>query len=396
MNLNPLSVKLNKSAILRAYSKTVLRGIRIAEVRVRFPVSPPIETCKRKFVLFIFSQKSMEKLKIAFFEIESWEINYLKSQLKEFDLTFFKDKLNSRNLKQISNIDILSPFIYSIVDQKSISALKSIKYIATRSTGFDHIDLMTCQRKNILVSNVPTYGENTVAEHAFALILSLSRKIHFSWERTRRGDFSLDNLRGFDLKGKTLGVVGVGNIGRHVIRIAKGFEMNILAFDIRKDQKFAKKTGFKYVPLDYLFKNSDIITLHVPYSKTTHHLVNLKTLKLFKKGCYLINTARGGICDTTALLKGLQQGIFAGIGLDVIEEEYFIREERELLSTSFRKTCDLKTVLENHILINQTNVIITPHNAFNSKEALTRILDTTIENIKSFARNKPINLVKYK
>ncbi|OHA71356.1 MAG: hydroxyacid dehydrogenase [Candidatus Wildermuthbacteria bacterium RIFCSPLOWO2_12_FULL_40_9] len=338
----------------------------------------------------------MKKLKIAFFETEPWEINYLKPRLKGLDLIFFEDKLTSRNLKKILDVDVLSPFIYSVVDKKVINSLESLKYIATRSTGFDHIDLKSCRRKNILVSNVPTYGENTVAEHTFALILALSRKVHLSWERTQKGNFSLDNLRGFDLKGKNLGVVGVGNIGRHVIRIAKGFDMNILAFDIKKDQKFAKEIGFKYVPLDYLFKNSDIITLHVPYNRATHHLVNLKTLKLFKKGCYLINTARGGICDTTALLKGLKQGIFAGLGLDVLEEECFIKEEIELLSTVFKRTCDLKTVLENHILINQPNVVITPHNAFNSKEALTRILDTTVESIKSFAKNKPINLVKYR
>lgn len=338
----------------------------------------------------------MKKLKIAFFETEPWEIDYLKSQLKEWDLIFFEDKLNSKNLKKILDVDVLSPFIYSLLDKKVINSLDSLKYIATRSTGFDHIDLKACQLKNILVSNVPTYGENTVAEHTFGLILALSRKIHLSWEKTRRGDFSLDNLRGFDLKGKTLGVVGTGNIGRQVVKIAKGFEMKVLACDIKEDQKFAKKIGFKYVPLNDLFKNSDIITFHVPYNKKTHHLVNLKTLKLFKKGCYLINTSRGGVCDTTALLKGLKEGIFAGLGLDVLEEECFIREERELLSANFKKTCDLKTVLENHILLNQPNVIITPHNAFNSKEALTRILDTTIENIKSFAENKPINLVKYK
>ncbi len=338
----------------------------------------------------------MKKLKIAFFEVESWEIDYLKSQLKGLNLIFFKDKLTPQNLKKISDINVLSPFIYSTIDKKNINSLKFLRYIATRSTGFDHIDLKTCKHQDILVSNVPTYGENTVAEHTFALILALSRKICFSWERTRLGNFSLENLRGFDLKGKFLGVVGVGNIGRHVIRIAKGLKMNILAFDIKKDQKFAKKIGFKYVSLDYLFKNSDIITLHAPYNRATHHLINLKTLKLFKKGCYLINTARGGICDTTALLRGLKQGIFTGLGLDVLEEESFIREERELLTSSFKKTCDLKTVLENHILINQPNVIITPHNAFNSKEALTRILDTTIENIKAFIKNKPINLVKYR
>lgn len=336
----------------------------------------------------------MEKLKIVFFEIEPWEADYLKSRLKGFDLLFFEDKLNQQNLKKVLDFNVLSPFIYSSIDKETINSLKSLKYIATRSTGFDHIDLETCQQRGILVSNVPTYGENTVAEHTFALILALSRKIYPSLERTKKGDFSLENLRGFDLKGKTLGIVGIGNIGRHVARIAKGFEMNILVYSIHKHQKLAKEIGFKHVSLDYLFKNSDIITLHVPYNKATHHLVNLATLKLFKKGCYLINTARGGICDTTTLLEGLKQGIFAGLGLDVLEEECFIKEERELLTSVFKKTCDLKTALENHILINQPNVIITPHNAFNSREALTRILDATIENIKNFARNRPVNLVE--
>ncbi|MEK7540863.1 MAG: hydroxyacid dehydrogenase [Patescibacteria group bacterium] len=336
----------------------------------------------------------MNKIKIAFFETEPWEKDYLESQLRNFDLIFFEEKINSNNLKKISDISVLSPFVYSVIDKKIIGSLKALKYIATRSTGFDHINLKACRNKKILVSNVPTYGENTVAEHTFALILDLSRKIYPSLEKTKKGDFSLEGLRGFDLKEKNLGVVGTGNIGRHVIRIANGFNMKILAYDIKKDQKLAKKMDFKYVSLDYLFKNSDIITLHLPYNKSTHHLINKESLKLFKKDCYLINTSRGGICDTTALLQGLKNKIFAGLGLDVLEEEYFIKEERELLDPDFKKTCDLKTILQNHILINQPNVIITPHNAFNSKEALLRILDTTIENINSFSKNKLINLIK--
>ncbi len=335
----------------------------------------------------------MEKIKIAFFEIEPWEKDYLTSRLKGFDLIFFEDKVNPNDLKKTSEVNILSPFVYSDVNKKIINSLKSLKYIATRSTGFDHIDLKTCKKNNILVSNVPIYGENTVAEHTFALILALSRKIYPSAERTKKGDFSLDELRGFDLKGKTLGVVGTGNIGKHVIRIAKGFEMEVLAYDIKKDQKLAKKMGFQYTSLKNLFFNSDVITLHLPYNKATHHLISVESLKLFKKNCYLINTSRGGVCDTTALLRGLKNKTFAGLGLDVLEEECFIKEEKELLSNKKKKTCDIKTILENHILINQPNVIITPHNAFNSKEALTRILDTTSENIKSFSKNKLLNLI---
>lgn len=332
-------------------------------------------------------------MKVAFFETEPWEEDYLKSRLEGFDLSFFEYKLSSENSKEIADISILSPFIYSQLDEKTINSIKSLKYISTRSTGFDHIDLKTCREKDILVSNVPNYGENTVAEHAFSLILALSRKIVQSVEKTKKEDFSLDDLRGFDLKGKTIGVVGAGNIGQHIIRIAKGFEMNVLAFDVKEDEPLADKLGFKYVSLENLFQNSDIVSLHLPDNDKTHHLVNQSSLKLFKKGCYLINTSRGGICDTGALLTGIKEGIFAGLGLDVLEEECAIKEERELLSMDFKKACDLKTVLENHILLHESNVIVTPHNAFNSKEALTRILDTTIENIKSFAEGKPINLV---
>ncbi|MBI3337149.1 MAG: hydroxyacid dehydrogenase [Candidatus Staskawiczbacteria bacterium] len=333
-------------------------------------------------------------MKIAFFETESWEKDYLESKLNGFDLVFFEEKINPDNLEKISDVNVLSPFLYSTIDKKIIDSLKYLKYIATRSTGFDHIDLEVCRKNNILVSNVPTYGVNTVAEYTFALILTLSRKIYHSLQKTKIGDFSLDGLMGFDLNGKTLGVVGTGNIGSRVIRIAKGFGMQVLAYDIKKDQKLAQKMGFKYVTMDSLFKNSDIITLHLPYNKLTHHLINEKTLKLFKKGCYLINTSRGGICDTNALLQGLKDEIFAGLGLDVLEEEHSIREERELLSSDFKKNYDLKIILQNNILINQPNVIITPHNAFNSKEALIRILDTTIKNIKSFSKNKLINSVK--
>ncbi|MBI2038303.1 MAG: hydroxyacid dehydrogenase [Candidatus Nealsonbacteria bacterium] len=336
----------------------------------------------------------MEKLKIVFLGTEQWEEDYLKPQLKGFDLRFADGKINQEVLKQMSDADVLSPFIYSVLDKKTISALKSLKYITTRSTGFDHINLAFCAKNNILVSNVPVYGDNTVAEHTFALILALSRKIVPSLERTRKGDFASDGLKGFDLQGKTLGVVGTGNIGRKVIKIASGFEMKILAFDIKPDKEYAKKAGFEYVDLDFLLKNSDIVTLHIPYNKATHHLVNLDNLSLFKKGCYLINTARGGLCDTMALLKGLEQKIFAGLGLDVLEEECAIKEEREILSPDFQKKCNLATILRNHILLKHPDVVITPHNAFNSKESVTRILETTVQNILSFKVGKPINLVK--
>ena len=333
------------------------------------------------------------KTKIVFFEVEEWESNYLKERLKTAELSFFAEPLSKDNIGAASGRQIISPFIYSAISKEIISSLPDLKMIATRSTGFDHIDTEECKNKAITVCNVPFYGENTVAEHTFALILALSRRIYDSVDRARKGDFSLDGLRGFDLKDKTLGIVGLGHIGQHIARIAKGFQMNVLAYDLNKDQKLVGKLGFKYVSLEELLSESDIITLHAPYNKNTHHLINLQNINLVKRGAYLINTARGGLVETSALLEALSKGILAGAGLDVLEEECFIKEEAQLLSKEFPKQCDLKTILQNHILLQQKNVIITPHNAFNSKEALERILETTVLNIESFLKNKLINLV---
>lgn len=332
-------------------------------------------------------------MKIAFFEIEDWEKDYLKKYLGK-NIYFSKEKLTERNVGKIKDCEILAVFIYSKITKKILDKLPKLKMIATMSTGFDHIDLEECKKRKIKVCNVPTYGENTVAEHTFALILSISRKIPESIEKTRRGDFRLSGLRGFDLKGRKIGIIGCGNIGKHVARIAKGFEMDILVFDVKKNPKLAKKVGFRYVSMDKLLKESDIITLHVPDNKFTHHMINDKALRKCKKGVILINTARGGLIDTKALLKALRNNTVKYAGLDVLEGECFIREEKELLHSDFMKVCDLKTVLRSNMLLNNPNVCITPHNAFNSKEALLRILDTTIENIKRFIKKKPVNVVK--
>lgn len=323
-------------------------------------------------------------MKIAFFEVEDWQKDYLKEKLTEAELSFFAEPLSLDNISSAMGCQIVSPFIYSKINKDILQKLPDLKMIATRSTGFDHIDIKTAGDSKITVCNVPFYGENTVAEHTFALILSLSRKLFDSVERARKGDFTLDGLRGFDLKDKTLGIIGLGHIGLHVARIAKGFEMKVLAYDPKEDKKLAKKIGFEYSTLENLLAKADIITLHAPDNDKTHHLINSGNINLIKKGAYLINTARGGLIETQSLLKALSDGTLAGAGLDVLEEECFVKEEAQLLSKEFPKTCDLKTVLQNHILLQQKNVIITPHNAFNSNEALMRILDTTVENITNY------------
>ncbi len=335
-----------------------------------------------------------KKLKIAFFELEPWEKYYFSKNLKNFDIMFIDDNLNESNVSQIKETEILGVFIYSAIDKKILAKLPNLKLIVTLSTGFDHIDIKECRKRKIIVCNVPHYGENTVAEHTFALILNLTRMIHKAYDRTTKGDFSIEGLRGIDIQGKIIGVIGTGSIGQHVIRIAKGFEMDVIAYDVFKNQKLAKKLSFRYFDLDYILKNSDIITLHLPYNKSTHHLINKSAISKMKKNVLIINTARGSIIDTEALLNGLQSGKIGGAGLDVLEGECLIKEEKQILSKHFLKECDLKTVLQDHMLLRQPNVIITPHNAFNSWEALHRILDTTISNINSFLKKKPINVVK--
>jgi len=245
------------------------------------------------------------------------------------------------------------------------------------------------------VSTVPFYGENTVAEFAFALILALSRKVIDADELVRdTGTFSQDGLRGFDLAGKTLGVVGCGHIGVHAIRMGNGFGMKVLGFDTHADEARAKELNFAYASLEDLFANSDIVTIHVPYNSHTHHIINRDNIRHFKKGSYLINTARGAVVETDALVEALKAGVIAGAALDVLEEEGELNDELALLTAPHPNEAGIKTALENHYLIDHPRVIVTPHVAFNTTEAVERILDTTAGNIANFAAGSPTNAVK--
>jgi D-lactate dehydrogenase len=331
-------------------------------------------------------------MKLACFELQDWEKDYLAKKFGEtLNISFNSETLTAQNAASIRDADGIVVFIYSEVNKEVLDLLPNLKFISTMSTGFDHIDIEECKRRNIVVSTVPTYGENTVAEHAFALIFAISRRLIESHDRVRQGNFSPTGLTGFDLFGKTLGVLGVGNIGSHVIRIAKGIGMDVIAYKKTPDSKLAADLGFRFVSLDELLSQSDIITVHVPYNKETRHMLNAQAFEKMKNGVVIINTARGAIIDTTALVEALQSGKVAAAGLDVLEEESVIREEHELLHKEFPLE-DLRTVLENHMLLNNPKVVITPHNAFNSKEALMRILRTTEENIYGFLSGQPKNL----
>ncbi len=332
-------------------------------------------------------------MKIAFFEVKEWERDFLQSQFSNAELIFFEETLSPETATQVKDCQVISVFVDSQVSRKIIEQLPELKLISTRSTGFDHIDAVACKERGITVCNVPFYGENTVAEHTFALILDISRKIHQSIEHVKKEGFSIHGITGFDLKGKTLGIVGLGHIGSHVARIARGFEMQVLVYDAKQDKKLAKQLGFEYALLEKLLPESDIVTLHLPYNEHTHHIINKENIGLMKKGAYLINTARGGLIETGALSKALESGNLAGAGLDVLEEECFIKEEAALFSKDLPQACDIRILLQNHLLMERDNVIITPHNAFNSQEALERILQTTAENIQAFTHKKPINVL---
>ncbi|HUI05572.1 MAG TPA: hydroxyacid dehydrogenase [Verrucomicrobiae bacterium] len=333
-------------------------------------------------------------MRIAFFELHDWEEAYLRERLDAVHtVVAVREALEDKHLARIADAEVVSPFIYSRLTAARLAKLPQLKLIATRTTGFDHIDVAECARRGIMISNVPFYGENTVAEHTFALILALSRKVHEAFVRVRAGNFSLDGLRGFDLKDKTIGVVGAGHIGLHVIRIARGFGMNVLAFDVHRDGFLAEVLGFTYTDLDTLLGRSDIITLHAPYTKRTHHLINRDNVGRIKRGAILINTSRGGLVDTEALLKALDDGILAGAGLDVLEGEEAIYEESALLGDAVNPE-RLRQALQNHVILKKPNVVFTPHNAFNSQEALERILQTTADNIAAFVAGAPKNVVK--
>lgn len=328
-------------------------------------------------------------MKIVFFEVEEWEMPILQKQFPDAIVTH--DKPDTHTIEQYKDAEIVSCFIYSQLKKDTIDAMPQLKMIATRSTGFDHIDVAYAKSKGIIVSNVPEYGSRTVAEHTFALILALTRRMYQSVAKTRLLDFDRTDIRGIDIFNKTIGIIGLGKIGIEALKIAKGFGMNVLVYTRTRNAELAKELDFTYADLNELLLKSDIISLHIPYSKETHHIINKDNIKYFKRGSYLINTSRGGLIETEAIILALENNVLHGVGLDVLENEAKLEEEIEILTKAYKENVDLKTLVLEHILLSHPKVIITPHNAFNSKEALERIIYTTMDNIEGFIANKPQN-----
>ena len=333
-------------------------------------------------------------MRIIYFYNEEVEMEYMKEKLVDHEVVFLKGTIGDHADFRDDTAEILSVFVNSQVGKPELDRFPNLKHIVTRSTGFDHINLAEVAVRDVTVSYVPGYGENTVAEFAFGLLLTVSRKLYESMKKVQDdGLFSQVGLRGFDLKGRTIGVLGTGRIGAHVIRMAKGFDMNVIAFDVFPKEAMAKEYGFTYVAFDELLAQSDVVTVHLPYMKSTHHIINSENISKMKKGSVLINTARGGLVETTALVKGLKEGIILGVGLDVLEEEGYIEDETKLLFSAHPNEESLKTTLANHYLIDHPRAVITPHNAFNTDEAIKRILDTALENVSAFTKGEQKNLV---
>lgn len=332
-------------------------------------------------------------MKIRIFEVDEGQHAAFEGLEREHELRYFSEPLSEDNASTHADAEVVSVFVASELPPAVIDALGKLRLIATRSTGFDHIDRAACEARGVVVANVPSYGRNTVAEHAFALLLALARHLVDAADRVRAGGFGREGLRGFDLAGKTMGVIGTGDIGCWMARIARGFDMPVLAFDLAPDEALAREQGVHYVELPALLRGSDVVSLHVPLNAGTRGILGRDQLAMMRRGAVLLNTARGELVDAAALVEALHEGRLGGAGLDVMPEETALRERDELLQRAFHEHGELRNIVASQTLLRMPNVLVTPHIAFDTREAIDRILAMTAENIAAFARGEPQNLV---
>ena len=336
----------------------------------------------------------MEKKKIVFFEVDEKEQEYFDDKLGgKAELVFYSHRLTPDVVDEAARANYITTFIYSDLSHKTIEHIRGLEGIVTMSAGTDHIDLGEAASRKIKVANIPAYGPNTVAQHALALLLALSRKIVPSVERTKKGVYEYAGLTGWDLKGRTLGIIGTGKIGATVARMAKGFDLRLVAYDPFPNKKLTEELGIEYMTLNQVLHTADIITLHVPLTKETKNLLGHEEFQQMKPGMVIINTARGALIDPDALLDALDKEIVSEAGIDVLDDEGLLKEEKQFFSKYF-KLEDYQTAMAEHALMRHPKVLITPHNAFNSKEALQNIMLTTVENLEGMLSGDYMNIVE--
>lgn len=325
-------------------------------------------------------------MRIAIFDSKRYDRAALTQANKTFGhkLEFFEDRLSRATVPLAAGFDGVCPFVNDRVDAATIEELArlGVKLITLRSAGFNSVDVAAAAANGIKVMRVPAYSPEGVAEHVFALLLTLVRRTHRAYVRVRDGNFSLDGLVGFNLHGRTFGVVGAGKIGIATLHIARGFGMKLLAYDRSTDNPHVTELGGENVSLEELFERADIISLHAPLTPETHHMINAAALFRMKRGAVIINTSRGGLIDTEALLVALKSGQIGGVGLDVYEREEGVFFE------------DLSYMaLQDDLLARLTtfpNVVITSHQGFLTEEALANIAQTVLANATTFERGEPL------
>jgi D-lactate dehydrogenase len=325
------------------------------------------------------------KKKIAFFSTQPYDKTFFNKYNDEFsyELDYFETQLNPQTVILIENASIVCVFVNDIVNEEVIRQLaeKGVKIIALRCAGFNNVDLEAAKKYNLKVCRVPAYSPQAVAEHAMAMILTLNRKTHKAYNRVREQNFSLNGLLGFDLFGKTIGIIGTGNIGKAFAKIALGFGCKVLAYDIVENDEMIKE-GVSFVGLDEIFESSDIISLHCPLNDKTKHVINKNSIGLMKDSVMIINTSRGALIETACVIEGLKQGKIGYLGIDVYEQEEKL----------FFKDLSDDIIQDDAIqrLMSFPNVLVTAHQAFFTNEALTQIALVTFSNIKSLLKKNDI------
>ncbi len=334
--------------------------------------------------------------KIVFFDTADYEIDWLRRTFEEkCDCEFIKESLNSlADLPaEILSAEVISCFTSSRIPNEVLEKFPNLRLIALRSVGFNHVDIEYCKEHGIYVENTPNYGNMSVAEFAFALLLDVVRKVTFAYNDLRNAVVDAHHTVGMELYNKTIGIVGLGGIGGEMARLCHGFGMNILGYDMVEKSELKEKYGVEYTDFETLVKESNIITLHAPLTKDNYHIFNAQTFSKMKPSTILINTARGELIETQALYNALIEKRIGGAGLDVLESEETLTNSDFLVDIG-RMTPNVlqKTVLNNRLL-NLENVIITPHIAYDTREAIARILSTTASNIFAFIEGRIQNNV---